>query len=200
VSYSFYTCDTETTGLDSRLHSPIEISIIRKSDGAQKTWFLKPINMETIDLGALRINGHKLEDLKGETKYGRETYLDPEKVIIEIENWLAEDGVPAETRCMVGQNISFDKEMLEQLWIKLQCRDSFPFGRRYMDTMVIEMFIDYCKNATNEAEGYSLNNLSRKYGVKNEKSHSASADTKCCDEIFDKQIIFFKKILNTHSE
>lgn len=193
--YVLYCCDTETTGLDSHLHSPIEISLIRLSaEPEQRTWTLKPTNIESVEAGALRVNGHKLEDLKGLTAYGRSTYMDPGKTIVDIENWLAQDNHPSECRCLIGQNISFDIQMLEQLWVKCDSKDSFPFGRRYMDTMIIELFFDYCKGAF--AEGYSLNNLIKKYGVKNEKAHSAVADTKATREVFLKQAEFLRKLIN----
>jgi DNA polymerase III epsilon subunit-like protein len=194
MDYVFYGVDTETTGLSSVLNDVIELSIYRLSDDAQRTWTIKPTNVNNIELGALRVNGHKLEDLKLETKFGRDTYREAKEVIIEIENWLGEDGVPTENRCLIGHNVAFDKSMLEQLWIKCEAKDSFPFGRRVLDTMISELFLDYCKNEF--AIGYSLNNLSKKYGVKNEKAHSAAADTKCTVEVFRKQSDFFRKALN----
>jgi len=84
--------------------------------------------------------------------------------------------------------------MIEQLWIKCESKDSMPFGRRTVDTMQIEFFLDMCKGEM--AEGYSLKNLTKKYGVKNEKAHSAAADTLATKEVFEKQVEFFKKILN----
>lgn len=194
MDYVIYIADTETTGLDSRRNDVIEISMFRLTDGIHKTWSLKPTNPDNCDPGALRINGHKLEELRHETKAGRERYLDPNKIIIEVENWIAEDGVPAENRVLVGQNIGFDHDMMKQLWTKCQSQDSFPFGRRMMDTMHLEFFLDWCKGSM--AEGYSLNNLVKKYGVKNEKAHTAEADVKATKEVFEKQVEFFKKILN----
>jgi DNA polymerase III alpha subunit (gram-positive type) len=59
--------------------------------------------------------------------------------------------------------------------------------------MIIELFFDYCKN--DFAEGYSLSKLVKKYGVKNERAHSAAADTKATKEVFMKQVDYFKKLL-----
>jgi DNA polymerase III epsilon subunit-like protein len=191
--FSFYVTDIETTGLDSHLHDVIELSMYRLEDDAQKTWCLKPLNPEHIDPISLRINGHKLDDLLHKTKEGRERYLEASKVIIEVENWMAEDGFPAEKRFLIGQNVGFDKDRLEQLWIKLGSKDSFPIGRRIMDTMIIELFFDFCKGQF--AEGYSLNNLNKKYGIKNEKAHTAAADVKATKEVFEKQVEYFKSLL-----
>jgi DNA polymerase III alpha subunit (gram-positive type) len=194
MNYVIYVADVETTGLDSRLYDVIELSILRLDNGVQKTWHLQPTNPNNIDPVSLRINGHKLEDLRHETKAGIDKYLDPAKIIIDVENWIMEDGVPTENRVLCGQNISFDRDMLQQLWEKCKSKDSFPFGRRTMDTMQIQFFLDWCKNDL--SEGYSLNNLIKRYGVKNEKAHTAEADVKATKEVFEKQVELFKKILN----
>lgn len=196
MNFSFYVTDIETTGLDSHLHDVIELSMYRLGDesgNAQKTWCLKPLTPDTIDPGALRVNGHKLEDLLHKTKEGRERYLEPTKVLVDVENWLADDGLPAEKRFLIGQNIGFDKERLEQLWIKCNAKDSFPIGRRTLDTMILELFFDFCRGSF--AEGYSLNQIIKRYGVKNEKAHSAAADVKATKEVFEKQVEFFKALL-----
>ena len=194
MDYTIYVADCETTGLDSHLNDIIEISLLRLTDGVQKTWCLKPLNFETIDMGSLKINGHKLEDIKHETKFGRDTYMDPNKAIIEMENWIMEDDTQTNNRVLCGQNIAFDKSFIDQLWIKCNSKDSLPFGRRTVDTMQIEFFLDLCKGTM--AEGYSLNNLVKKYGVVNSKAHTAAADVKATKEVFEKQIEFFKKVLN----
>jgi len=192
-NYVIYICDTETTGLDYIKNDVIELSLIRLSDNVQKTWCLKPFNFETIELGALKVNGHKLEDITHQTKIGRETYLDPKQVIVDVENWIMEDNLQAENRIFCGHNARFDLNMLEQLWSKCDSRDSLPFGRRMMDTMIIEFMMDYCKEDL--AEGYSLNNLVKKYGVHNNKAHSAASDTLAAKEVFVKQVEALKKIL-----
>lgn len=192
MEYSLYFLDLESTGLLDK-HDVIELSIIRSVDNVQKTWFIKPLTPETADADALRINHHKIEDLRGETKYGRDTYLDPNKVLVEVENFVMEDNLPTSNRVMVGQNITFDKRMLENLWRKCNSSSSFPFGRRFLDTMVIQFFLDYCKGEM--MEGYSLANLIKKYGVTNSKAHSAAADIKATTEVFEKQVDIFKKLL-----
>jgi DNA polymerase III alpha subunit (gram-positive type) len=193
MNYVIYVADVETTGLDSRKNDVIEMSLHRLTDDVQKTWCLKPKDFSTIEAVALRINGHKLEDLTHQTKYGRDTYREPSKVLVEVENWMMEDGVPTEQRILCGQNVNFDKDMFEQLWIKCDAKDSFPFGRRIIDTMQIEFFLDWCKG--DMAEGYSLNNLVKKYGIKNDKAHTAAADVKATKEVFEKQVEYFKSVL-----
>lgn len=201
MNYTFYVTDIETTGLDSHKHDVIELSMYRlgaDAEVAQKTWCLKPLNPDVIDPVSLKINGHKLDDLLHKTKEGRERYLDPNPVLVEIENWLAEDNVRREDRFLIGQNVSFDKDRLEQLWIKCNSLDSFPFGRRFIDTMIVELFFDFCKGEF--AQGYSLANFVKKYGVKNEKAHTAAADVKATKEVFERQVELMRKLIELGKE
>jgi DNA polymerase III epsilon subunit-like protein len=196
MKYELYMCDTETTGLDPIQNDPIEISIYRLSTNEQKTWYLKPINMNTISADALRVNGHKIEDLKGQTKEGREKYQAPSKVLVEIENWLMEDGFPSDQKLLVGQNVPFDKAMLESLWTKCGTIGTFPFSRKYsLDTMGIELFLSLVTGEENE--GYSLRNLAKKYGIKNDKAHSSESDTRTTVGVFRKQISALQSLLKT---
>jgi len=186
MTFEIYFCDVESTGLDFYEHSPIEISLIRNSTGEQKTWLLHPTNMKTISLEALKVNGHKYEDITLATKEGREKYRDPRKVLIDIENWLASDNMTSNERWMCGHNISFDVYMLEHLWKKCGAQDSFPFGRRMLDTMGIELFLDLKTNSS--LGNYNLGACIKKYGIKNAKAHSAEADIKATSELFAKQL------------
>jgi DNA polymerase III epsilon subunit-like protein len=186
MDYTFYVADCETTGLDSHLHDIIELSLLRMSDGEQKTWWLKPLNPDHVEAAALRINGHKLEDITHKTVEGRNKYQDPNKVIVEIENWITSDGVPNSQRVLVGQNVHFDLTFAEQLWIKCSAKDSFPFGRRTMDTMIFAFMMDYAEKKL--SEGYSLSGLIKRYGIKNSAAHTAAADVQATKLLFEAQI------------
>ena len=87
--------------------------------------------------------------------------------------------------------------MLDQLWSKCNSAGSFPFGRRMMDTMQLQFAIDFCKGEMSQA--YSLSALTKKYGIKNEKAHSAAADTMATKEVFLRQIAFLKSKLCTNA-
>jgi DNA polymerase III epsilon subunit-like protein len=194
MNFELYVVDTETTGLDPVTNEPVEISVYRLSNDAQKTWWLKPLNFESISTDALRINGHKLEDLQGHTKEGREKYGVPAKALVDIENWLMEDGVSSGDRILVGQNIAFDKAMLLSLWKKCNSPGTFPFNEKYsLDTMGIEFFSDYCREEI--ATGYSLSAMAKKHGIKNEKAHSAADDVRATVALFRKQVESFRALL-----
>lgn len=193
MRYSVYVCDTETTGLDPINNDIIELSLLNLATLEQQTWWMQPKNKQNIDLNALKINGHKLEDLLHQTKEGKEKYKNPDDVIVDIENWLSKDNCPTENRVLCGQNINFDKGMIEHLWKKCNAYDTMPFGRRFIDTMMIEFFLDFCKD--NFKDSYSLSSLTKKYGVKNEKAHTAAADVRATHQVFLEQVNFFKSKL-----
>jgi DNA polymerase III alpha subunit (gram-positive type) len=197
--YELYVVDSETTGLSYLKNEPIEISIYRLSTNEQRTWFLRPINLDHISNDALRVNGAKLEDLQGKTKEGREKYNEPSKVLVEIENWLAEDMMASEDRIMTGQNVQFDKLMLESLWDKCGAIETFPFNKKYIiDTMQIAFMIDYVQQTS--SEGYSLYALTKKYGIKNEKAHSSESDVKATVCVFNKLVNHLRKMLKTNED
>jgi DNA polymerase III epsilon subunit-like protein len=186
IKYALFGCDTETTGLDDKC-DPIEITLYRMSDSMCKTWCLKPINVDAIQPEALRINGHKIDDLLHKTAEGRARYRKPGDVLVEIENWLMDDGMPAEQRVLLGHNVGFDRDMLVGLWTKCNTIETFPLNQKYtVDTMQMEFSLDYAANTF--GEGYSLRNLCKKYGVKNDRAHSAEADTKAMVAIYREQL------------
>lgn len=193
MDYVIYVSDIESTGLDNDKHDIIELSLLCLNDGAQKTWCLKPLSPDTIDDDALRVNGHKKEDLLHMTKEGRARYLDPSSVLVDIENWVLDDGYPHSNRVLAGQNITFDRDFMIKLWKKCATGESFPFGRRFLDTMQIQFFFDWCQGKMEQS--YSLSSLIKKYGIKNEKAHTAEADTRATKELLEKQIEYFKSLL-----
>lgn len=193
--FILYVVDTETTGLDSDNNEIIEISFYRINDNVQKTWFIKPTNYDSIQSDALRINGHKLEDLKLQTKFGKDTYMESSKVIVEIENWMMDDLGTSEDRILIGQNPSFDIEFMKNLWTKNNSAETFSFGKRpfVLDTRQIALFLDLANFERNKY--YNLSSLVEKYGVKKEKAHRADADTRMTKDLFLAQLDIVTKAM-----
>jgi DNA polymerase III subunit alpha, Gram-positive type len=191
--FECYFLDTETTGLDYNKHEIIEISIYRLNDDEQRTWFMKPSNYDSIEPDALRVNGAKLEDLKHQTKEGREKYRDPATVLPEIEMWFMEDMMSADDRILVAQNTSYDLSFIRALWDKHNSNETFPFGNRpkTLDTMQIELLLDLARNE--RSEYYNLGSLVEKHGVKKERAHKASNDVRMTKNVFLSQLEIVKK-------
>lgn len=201
-SYVIYVSDTETTGLDKDLNEIIELSMIRlyldgSKEREQKTWLMKALKPETIQEEALKINGHKREDILGLTAHGKENYIHPVQLLPQIENWIAEDDVTSADRVLGGQNIGFDFDMLENTWKRYNAIDTFPFlsghKRQTIDTKQLALFIDII--AGKRRKFYNLGSLVKAYGVKKEKAHRADADTRMTADLLVKQIEPFKKIV-----
>jgi len=186
--FELYFADTETTGLSHLNNEIIELSIYRLSDDSQRTWCIKPAKYDTIQPDALRVNGHKLEDLKHQTAFGKETYKEPNQVIPDIENWMLLDGMAAEDRILIGQNPRFDLEFLQDLWRDQGSMETFPWGNRpfTVDTRELAVFIDLLEGS--RSQYYNLGSLIKKYNIKNSKAHTAASDTLATKELFMAQL------------
>lgn len=188
-----YGTDCESTGLDPIRCEPIELTLYQLSTDRCRTWCIKPITIDGIQDDALKINGHSRADILHLTSVGREKYRPAPDVLVEIENWLMEDGMPTEARVLLGHNVYFDREMMTSLWNKCGSLETFPLNRKYsIDTMIIEFSTDFASGKF--GDGYSLRNLCKKYGVKNDKSHTSESDTKATVAVFREQMKILKSI------
>ncbi len=181
--YIIYVVDTETTGLSAKENDVIEISMCRFTmddldNKEQKTWYLKALNPTTIQDEALAVNNHKREDILHLTKFGRDTYQEPDKVVADIERWVMTDNMSAMDRIMGGQNVQFDVNALRELWKRVDCYDTFPFdlrkGNRVIDTKMFATAIDLCTGR--RRRHYNLSTLVKSFGVKKRKAHRAEDD------------------------
>lgn len=203
--YSPYVVDCETTGTNSQVHDIIEVCLWRLNDDQNKTWCLKPINIEAIEDKALKVNKHKREDIIHKTAKGKETYLESSKALAEMEMWIAQDGFSAEDRVFIGQNPQFDYDFLLALWGKLGTPDTFPFGywmgqgeeRRnvgfLIDTIQITRFIDLCSNK--KRPRYGLGALVSDFGITKAQAHRAEGDVKMTKDLFLQQFEPIKEFL-----
>lgn len=195
MGYVIYIADTETTGMDPKIHDVVEISMCRvfldgTKEEEQRTWHLKPLNPDQMEDKALEVNKLKREDLRGLTKEGREKYHEPAKVVAEIERWMMEDDMSSFDRVLLGQNIVFDKNMLEALWEKVGNTDTFPFevknNNRLIDTKQLAILIDLCTGVRRQY--YNLSNLVKDFGVKKGKAHVAAEDVRMTKDLFMAQL------------
>ncbi len=201
MSYCVYVCDVETTGTDFNKHDIIEICLRRISEPESKLWRLKPSRVENIEQEALKVNGHKLEDLLHKTVYGRETYLNPVDIIPEIEEWFLSDGCSADERVFVGHNPTFDYDFLVDMWKRHGMGDTFPFGfwtkdgknlGYLLDTIQVARFIDLLVGK--KRTRYNLGSLVKNYGITKSTAHRADGDVKMTTDLLIKMMEPFQEI------
>lgn len=201
--YVLYCIDIESTGLDPSLHDVIEISMCRMTpkgvddyEEEQKTWLVKAMNPVTIQDEALRINGHKREDICHQTAFGRENYKEPKQVIQEIEMWLANDNVSSLDRVWLGQNPMFDVNHMQALYKRVGMTD-FPFmignGNRVIDAKQIVTLFDLCTGR--RRKHYNLSSFVKALGVKKGKAHQAAEDVRMTKDIILKLIKIIKVVV-----
>lgn len=194
--YVIYVQDTETTGFEPGIHEVIELSLLRLSriEGGwaeeQKTWLLKALKPDTIQDDALSKNGHKKEDILCQTQYGKENYKLPSDVILDIEDWVAQDKMSAHDRVFAGQNPLFDFNHMVALWDSCDAADTFPWvtghNKLLVDAKQIALFFDICMGR--KRERYNLSSLVKSYGVKKGKAHRADEDTRMTKDLLVKYI------------
>ena len=187
MSHIIYCVDTETTGLEANIADVIEVSCWRNLPvEEQRTWCIKPINLADISEKALKVNGHKLEDLLHSTEHGKKTYREASAVVPEIESWILQDGFSMEDRVFIGQNPDFDVGFLKALWRKAGSPDSFPFGNFVIDTIMVTRLIDLCTGI--KRERYNLASLVKAFSVTKDKAHSADGDVRMTKDLFFAQL------------
>lgn len=203
-SFVIYVVDTETGGLDPKVNEIVEISILRlmsRTDGfferEQKTWYCKITDASNLDNEALKINGHKREDILWQTEFGRNRYREPAEVVVEIEQWILEDDCSALDRIFAGQNPKFDLDFCQALWKRNDAAGSFPFAvgndRRLLDTQQVTLFFDICTGKRRLA--YNLGGLVKSFDIKKGKAHQADEDTRMTADLLEKQILGVQEVV-----
>ena len=195
--YVQYTVDIESTGLDPDLHDIIEICIWRTGDSESKTWWLTPLNPDSITQEALTVNKHKREDILHQTEEGRAKYKHPQEVLPDIEMWIMEDESAAEDRVFIGQNPMFDYNFLLALWRKCDSLENFPFGYwitekdgtkinqgHIIDTIQLVRIVDICTGK--KRLRYGLGSLVKDFSITKATAHRADGDVKMTKELYEK--------------
>lgn len=177
----FYIIDTETNGLNAKMHEMTEIGIIRFEDRTQLWRNIKCIYPERSSYDALKITGKTLADLNNG--------FNKEKVVEECNNFFSQDGLNPAFRCIVAHNMSFDKKFLHALWES--CGQQFP-ANLWIDTIpMIRQFAKQngiIKPKTNLQASCDLVGI-KKFADK----HNAKVDSKNTYLLF-KSLIEDKKI------
>lgn len=152
---SFVAVDLETTGLDPKLETIIEVGLIHFEKGKIKEKFTKTVNpCKTVSDNVLMLTGIKQDEL-----YSSPTL---EKIIPDIKNFIKD-------KPLVGHNIAFDINFLEKSFsVKNVTYDTFNLSRIYLPF----------------ASRHSLSSIVEYFKIPYENAHRASYDAEMAGRIF----------------
>ena len=162
--------DIETTGLDVLLHEIIEIGCV-----------LTTPDLEVIEEFEIKIKPERIEDADPTSlKINRYDPADWEKAVtlaqaMKILSKKVKDFI------MVGQNVAFDSGFLEHAFAKTGVLN--PMHYHKLDTISIA----WAKlHREPDLEHFSLREMCVRFGIKNEKAHTALSDARATFELYKK--------------
>lgn len=123
---SLIIADIETTGLKHNYHDLVEISMIRYDSMLQISRIVKADNPNRASFDALKITAKSIDDLY--------MGISKKQMVADIEDFLLQDGLTAEHRCIVGHNIGFDRSFIHHIWGSHD--REFP-ASHWLDTLAI---------------------------------------------------------------
>lgn len=167
--------DTETTGLDPDKHEIIELgAIIAEYDPETKKLIekeiidlkIKPEHIETAEAVALRING----------------YNDADWIFaVDLKSAMQKLQKSSEGGIMIAHNMAFDYLFLEHAFRKTGIENKMHYHK--IDTISVA----FAKlGGVDDIGKYSMYALCDRFGIKNQKAHSAYSDTRALFELFQK--------------
>lgn len=162
--------DTETTGLDPRLHEVIEVAVIlERPDGSLEEWCtkVKPTRLETADAYALRVNGYEAHP---------ELWADA-PTFPEIVNLLA---AKLNDAILVGHNVGFDLDFLQEGIIRAGSKVKLPYHK--VDTVTLA----YTDLVPHGLTALSLDTIREFLGWSKDGAHTALVDARDCRRLFRK--------------
>ncbi len=162
--------DIETTGLNVLLNEVIEIGCVITTPGLEVLEEfeikIKPENLEDADPVALKINHYNTKDWECAVSLGEAMKVFADKV----------DGC-----VMVGQNVAFDSGFIEHSLARSGVENKMHYHK--LDTISIA----WAKlHKDPELLHFSLHELCTRFGIKNERPHSALSDARATYELYKK--------------
>ena len=177
MSQKFAFIDVETTGLDIEQHELLEVGcVVARNGGASGEMSLevveefeskiKPEHIERSDPEALRVNRYN------ETEW---LFASEPKPALEQLVRVSKDAI------MVAHNLSFDFAFLDRAFLRYEVESKLH--RHKIDTLSIAHAKLFSKG---EADKLSLSYLCKRFGITNERAHTALADARATMEVYEK--------------
>lgn len=162
--------DLETTGLNLFKHEIIEIGCIVTTPELEVIeefeLKVKPERIEDADPISLKVNRYDPENWTEAVSLKEALKIVSEKTVDCI---------------MVGQNVSFDSGFLESAFAKANITNTMHYHK--LDTISIA-WAKFHKDK--DINHFSLRELCMRFGIKNEKSHTALSDARATYELYKK--------------
>jgi DNA polymerase-3 subunit epsilon len=170
--HNFAFIDIETTGLNFLKHEIIEIGCVLANPELEAIeefeLKIKPERIEDADPASLKVNGYNSSDWKNAVSLKEALAIFSEKV---------KDCI------MVGHNVSFDFGFLEYVLNKNKMKNTMHYHR--LDTISIA----WAKLHNDpDLEHFSLHEMCERFGIKNERAHSALPDARATFLLYKKLI------------
>ena len=168
--HNFAFIDIETTGLNLLSQEIIEIGCVIATESLEVIeefeLKIKPERIENADTVALRINHYDPSGWKDAQSL---------KTVMKIFSEKVKDCI------MVGHNVAFDAGFLEYAFNKTNIQNTMHYHK--FDTVSIA----WAKmHKDPELEHFSLRELCMRFGIKNERAHSALPDARATYELYKK--------------
>ncbi|MBP6060941.1 MAG: 3'-5' exonuclease [Candidatus Pacebacteria bacterium] len=162
--------DLETTGLDVISHEIIEIGVVITTPELEVVeefeLKIKPEHIQDANPTSMKINHFKEEDWQEAISLKQAMKIFSKKV---------KDCI------MVGQNVAFDSGFLEYAFSQLNIKNSMHYHK--LDTISIA----WAKlHKDPELLHFSLHELCARFGIKNERAHTALSDARATYELYKK--------------
>ncbi|MBP9748521.1 MAG: 3'-5' exonuclease [Candidatus Pacebacteria bacterium] len=162
--------DTETTGLDVIEHEIIQIGCVLTTPDLEVIEEfeikIKPEHIENANPTSMKINHYKEEE-----------WTDA----LPLEEAMQKFSKKVKSCIMVGQNVAFDSGFIEHAFSKLNINNSMHYHR--LDTISIA----WAKLHNDpDLEHFSLREMCLRFGIKNEKAHTALSDARATYELYKK--------------
>lgn len=165
--------DTETTGLDPKIHELLEVAVIIEAvspDGSGveiERWATKvaPEHIESASAKALEVNGYTPEAWAGAPAFA--------EIASRLAAYLASGAVIA------GHNVKFDVGFIEAAFAAVGVGVRIPYHQ--LDTVTLA-YVAW--NATGAGPGLSLDKLRAHLGIATEGAHSALKDAADCRFVY----------------
>lgn len=160
--------DTETTGLDPRVHEVIEVAIIKEwRDGRVEEWAtkVKPMNLAVAEEFALKVNGYK----------DHPELWDDAPPFSEIAPLVA---AKLEGCVLVGHNVSFDLDFLNEALLRVGSAAKLPYHK--IDTVTLA----YVFLVPKGLKSLSLDPIREFLGWPKDGAHTALVDARDARRLF----------------